>query len=46
MLAVSIPRWIFRMTNGLAFMCCCLPSGFVTGKWAIEAVLKNNADEF
>jgi len=44
MLGVSIPRWIFKMTNGLALMCCCLPSGLVTGKWAIEAVLKNNGD--
>lgn len=46
MLGVSIPKWIFHMTNALHYMCCCLPTGFVSGKWAIEALLKNSGDVF
>lgn len=41
LLGVNIPRWIFRTTNILGWMCCCLPTGFVSGKWAIEAILAN-----
>ena len=45
-LGVKIPRWIFRTTNILNWVCCCLPTGLVSGKWAIEALMEGEKNEF
>jgi hypothetical protein len=34
----GIPNWLFYATNCLKYVCCCLPDGLVTGRWAIQAI--------
>jgi hypothetical protein len=38
----GIPNKLFVATNCLKYICCCLPHGLISGKWAIEAI---EADE-
>jgi hypothetical protein len=33
-----IPQSTFTTTNCLKYICCCLPEGLVSGRWAIEAL--------
>jgi hypothetical protein len=39
-MGVDIPKWVFKSTNIMKYLCCCLPQGLVSGKWAIEALQK------
>lgn len=34
----GIPKWLFNTTDCLKYVCCCLPKGFVSGLWAIQAI--------
>lgn len=36
----ELPKWIFRSTNILTYLCCCLPSSMVNGQWAFQSLME------
>jgi hypothetical protein len=40
LLGIELESWIFRSTNLLSFLCCCLPHKIVSGQWGFEQMMK------
>lgn len=38
LLGSGVPSWLFTTTDCLKYTCCCLPNGFLSGLWAIQAI--------
>lgn len=36
----GIPGWLFRVTDLLGWVCCCLPRRLTSGQWALEGLLE------
>jgi hypothetical protein len=40
LLGMGIPQWLFRSTDILALLCCCLPRRLTSGQWALESLIE------
>lgn len=45
LLGSRLPRWIFRMTSFLKYLCFCLPKRVVSGQWTLELTKKKKKED-
>lgn len=45
LLNVEVPAWLFRATDCLAAITCCLPRRLVNGQWALEMLIRQQEEE-
>lgn len=40
LLNIEIPKWIFRSTNILSYLCCCIPTRWANGQTILEYLIE------
>lgn len=44
LVGTSLPNWIFRLTDCLGILSCCLPQGYLNAQWALEDYKRKEMD--